>query len=245
MTARLRSVGPHLVANENVPCGTCSGAGKVYKDKDRCKRCKGKRVTQTKKVLELYIPPGSRGGDKIVLSGEADQIPGQEPGDLIFVLEETKHDIFSRSGPDLKADIHVSLAEALTGFDRVVIKHLDGRGIQLAVRQPRGKVLRPGQVLRIAGEGMPIKKSSSRGDLYLIVEVEFPKDGWIKDKQMIQKLRNVLPSREDDGVKAEIVDEVNFDILDSLDSFGSSDGPGGDWEDVVDDDEGGPQCATQ
>lgn len=244
MTARLRTIGPGLVTQESAPCGTCSGLGQVYKDKDRCKKCKGKRVTEEKKVLELYIPPGSRGGERIVLSGEADQVPGKEPGDLVFELAEAEHDTFTRAGTDLRAEIHISLAEALTGFERTVIKHLDGRGIHLSVHQPRGKILRPNQILKVRGEGMPIKRSDAKGDLYLIVNIDFPEDGWIKDEQTIKNLREVLPSQNTD-IKSEIVDEVDFDIVDSLDSFGDAEGLGEGWEDVDEEGEGGPQCATQ
>ena len=72
-TTRLRPVGPGLVTQETVPCSTCSGRGKWYADKDKCKKCKGARITKQKKILELYIPRGSREGEKIVLAGEADQ----------------------------------------------------------------------------------------------------------------------------------------------------------------------------
>ena len=125
--------------------------------------------------------------------------------------------------------------------------HLDGRGIKLNVHQPKGKVLKPGQVLKIAGEGMPIKKSDVRGDLYLAVNIEFPKDGWIKNEEVVKRIRGALPGRaESEGTKPETVDEAEIEYDATLDDFGAdSDDPrgGGEWED--EDEEGGPQCATQ
>ena len=56
----LRSVGPGLVAQETVLCSACKGIGTIFKEKDRCKKCKGERVVEARKVLELYIPRGSR-----------------------------------------------------------------------------------------------------------------------------------------------------------------------------------------
>ena len=38
----------------------CKGNGSVYKEKDRCKKCKGNQVVQQKKMLEIYIPRGAR-----------------------------------------------------------------------------------------------------------------------------------------------------------------------------------------
>jgi DnaJ family protein A protein 2 len=197
--------------------------------------------------LELYIPRGAREGEKIVLAGEADQLPDQEPGDVVFELNESPHEVFTRAGDDLMADLKISLAEALTGFNRVVITHLDGRGIQVHVQQPQGRVLKPNQVIKVPGEGMPVKKSDAKGDLFLVVKIEFPEDGWIKDEETIKKIKDALPGpAKTEDVKPETVDEVEIDYDASLEDFGSgSDDPraGGEWED--DEEEGGPQCATQ
>jgi len=200
-----------------------------------------------RKILELYVPRGAREGEKIVLAGEADQLPDQEPGDIIFELVEKEHETFRRAGADLLAELHITLAEALTGFNRVVVTHLDGRGIALNVQQPKGRILRPDEVLKVAGEGMPIKRSDAKGDLYLIVKIDFPEDGWIKDDATVQKIRSVLPSSKDE-IKAEAVDEVSFTVIDNIEEFGAgSDDPrggGAEWED--EDGEGADtQCAQQ
>ena len=205
-------------------------------------------MNEAKNVLELYIPRGARQGDRIVLAGEADQLPDQEPGDIIFTLEEAPHDVFERAGADLRAELKISLVEALTGFSRVMLTHLDGRGIQLHVQQPNGKILRPGQVLKVPGEGMPVKKSDAKGDLYLVVDIEFPEDGWIKNDQAVQKLRDALPppAKPESSSKEEDVDMVDFEFDADLDEFGAGSGDpraGAEWED--DEEEGGPQCATQ
>lgn len=199
-------------------------------------------------MLELYIPRGARQGDRITLAGEADQLPDQEPGDIIFTLTETPHDAFERAGADLRAELKVSLAEALTGFNRVVLTHLDGRALQLKVEQPNGNVLRPGQVLKIPGEGMPMKRSDARGDLYLLVDVEFPEDGWLKSDAALQKVRDALPKSEQHDEKHEEVEEVEAEWNVDMEDFGAGSGDpragGGEWEDD-EEGEGGPQCATQ
>jgi len=201
---------------------------------------------QQKKILELYIPPGTREGEKIVLKGEADQQPGQEPGDIVFHIVETPHDTFDRAGADLAAELGITLAEALTGFNRVVLTHLDGRGIQVRV-DPSGKILKPDQVLKVAGEGMPVKKSSDKGDLYLKVKINFPEDGYFKDATTIAKLRELLPKPEQSSQpKPEEVDEVRYELDADLTQFGGgSDDPraGAEWEDEEDGQQA--QCAQQ
>ncbi|SLM38326.1 domain protein [Lasallia pustulata] len=241
----LRYVGTGIMAPEEVLCSACNGSGKVYKEKERCKRCKGARVTEAKKVLELRIPPGSKEGDRIVLEGEADQIPDQQPGDLVFNLVEIEHGTFRRAGADLSAQMDITLAEALCGFSRVVIKHLDGRGIKLNHRQSKGLVLKPGQVIKLAGEGMPHKKSDMKGDLYLVVHVIFPEDGWLQDDSIVTKLQEILPKSET-SISADSVDEVEYDKTATLDDFGAGDdSQGGAWVDEDDEEGGQPQCAQQ
>jgi DnaJ family protein A protein 2 len=204
-------------------------------------------VVESKNVLELYIPRGARQGERIVLQGEADQLPDQEPGDIIFTLDEAEHETFERAGADLRAVLKISLVEALTGFNRVVLTHLDGRGIQLNVEQESGKVLRPGQVLKIPGEGMPMKRSDAKGDLYLQVDIEFPEDGWLKDDAALQKIKAALPATKISEEKHEEVEEVEVEFEADMEEFGAGSGDpragGAEWED--DEEEGGPQCATQ
>ena len=223
-------------------CGSCQGNGHIYNDKDKCKKCKGKRTVTERKALEIYVPRGSHNGDKIVLSGEADQVPGQEPGDIVFVLEEQEHQVFERAGADLSADLEITLAEALCGFSRVVITHLDGRGLQMNHQKPQGGVLQPLQAIRIQGEGMPIKKTETKGDLYLIVKVKFPEDDWLQSETVTSTLKAVLP-KPDPPIEIETVDEVTYDPDADLDDMGNAD-PNA-WEDEEDEDAPGPQCAQQ
>ncbi|AEO69128.1 ae83d6af-acf5-4ad1-b3c0-9975064c6b2c [Thermothielavioides terrestris] len=239
-----RQIGPGLVRKEVIPCDHCQGSGMYYKEKDRCKKCKGKRTVQETKALELYIPRGSMQGERIVLEGEADQLPDMTPGDLIFHLVEEPHERFTRIGHDLSADLHVTLAEALCGFSRVVLKHLDGRGIH--IDHPRGKILRPGDVLKVPSEGMPMKRGELKGDLYLIVKVDFPEDGWLSKDSDFDALQKLLPPPAA-PIQADEVDEVQYEENADIEKMGAHQGDpryGGEWEDE-DEDEGGPQCATQ
>ena len=240
-------VGPGMLTQRMVQCGACEGTGKVWNPKDKCKKCKGKRTTEEKKQLELYIPRGAKEGDQIRLEGEADQIPDTEStGDIVFHLVEQPNDDFQRTGNDLSAKLEITLAESLTGFSRVVLKHLDGRGIELKHPQDEGSgaVLRPGEVLKIKGEGMPIKKSDAFGDLYLIVDLEFPEDGFFTDPAVIEKLKAMLPEPmpEIELEKDAIVDSREFEEADIEDIGGEE--AGGQWEDEEAMPEGA-QCQTQ
>ena len=184
-----------------------------------------------------------RGGERVVLEGEADQVPDQIPGDIIFVIDEQKHLVFERSGVDLKVTIQVDLVEALCGFSRVVLKHLDGRGISISYPQSNKGPL--SHVLKIPGEGMWQKKSDSRGDLYLNIDIQYPSYTWLEENKALDTLRAVLPRHESihDLEGLDDVDEVESEETPDMGGFGSSEQDDGEWEDEEDD--GQPQCRQQ
>lgn len=241
MRTVLQPMGP-IIQQTSVKCGNCNGVGRLYEAKDRCKKCKGNRTIEEKKQLELYIPPGSKEGDVIRLEGEADQAPDQEPGDIVFHLVETEHDVFRRAGNDLTADLDITLGESLCSFSRTVLKHLDGRGISITHPRQPGEFLRPGQTLKIAGEGMPVKRREARGDLYLTVVIEFPPDGTL-GADALSALKQILPEPEFPEIEAEVVDEATYDADASIDDFGGTEGEWVDDEDAEGMD--GPQCRQQ
>lgn len=73
----------------------------------------------------------------------------------------------------------ITLSEALLGFDRILLNHLDGRGIQVA--SPPGKAIKPGQAIVLRGEGMPVhKRTDERGNLYVMLDVEMPDEQWLQ-----------------------------------------------------------------
>lgn len=67
--------------------------GEVISEKDRCKKCEGKKVVKDVKILEVHVDKGMKHGQKITFGGEADQAPGVEPGDIVLVLQEKEHEV--------------------------------------------------------------------------------------------------------------------------------------------------------
>lgn len=71
----------------------CANIGEVINEKDRCRKCEGHKVSKETKLLEVHVDKGMRHGQKITFSGEADQAPGVEPGDIVLVLQEKEHEV--------------------------------------------------------------------------------------------------------------------------------------------------------
>lgn len=243
----VKQIGPGMIQQMQTVCGDCGGKGEQIKEEDKCLNCKGKKVVREKKVLQVYVDPGMKHGQKVVFSGEADESPGMEPGDIIFVLVEKKHDVFKRNGNDLIMEYTVQLVEALCGVS-FVIKHLDDR--QLFVKTDRGDVLTPGEVRVIPNEGMPQhKKPFQKGNLYIHINVEFPKPGTLKDKQL-QQLESLLPARKTPPRLTDDMEQVTLGKLSQSEQQRSTQKERDRREAYDDDEEEGPQgsrvqCAQQ
>lgn len=67
----------------------------MISEKDRCKKCEGKKVVKEVKILEVHVDKGMKHGQKITFGGEADQAPGVEPGDIVLVLQEKEHEVIT------------------------------------------------------------------------------------------------------------------------------------------------------
>ncbi|WFC98292.1 hypothetical protein MYAM1_001017 [Malassezia yamatoensis] len=174
-----RQAGNGMIAQSMAQCNECKGTGKKFREKEACKKCKGNKTVPAKTRLRLDIPRGAYNGQHIVFEGEGDQLPETKPASIIFELKQTPHASFEVNGIDLCAVVHITLLEALQGFSRTVLTHLDGR--RLKVTKNKGDVVRPNQVDVVRGEGMYDSHSRGRkGDLYLRYEIDFPTNDWAK-----------------------------------------------------------------
>lgn len=194
-------------------CTECQGNGEKIAAKDRCKKCSGNKVIKNSTLLEVHIDKGMTDGQKIVFSGEADQDPSYEPGDIIVILEQKDHDVFKRShGNNLLMTMKINITEALCGFQKTVTT-LDNR--TLLITSHPGEVVKHGAIKYIAGEGMPTYRNPfEKGKLIINFAVEFP--DYI-DPAHIPKLEAILPPRAIQDIPMTDVEEVelhDYSIID-------------------------------
>eukprot|EP00382_Lankesteria_abbotti_P007525 CAMPEP_0113860614 /NCGR_PEP_ID=MMETSP0372-20130328/13596_1 /TAXON_ID=340204 /ORGANISM="Lankesteria abbotti" /LENGTH=62 /DNA_ID=CAMNT_0000840159 /DNA_START=394 /DNA_END=579 /DNA_ORIENTATION=+ /assembly_acc=CAM_ASM_000359 len=62
--------------------------------------------------MEIYIDPGAPDRHKVTFRGEADQKPSEDPGDVVFVLDQQEHPIYKRKTIDLYVEKEITLYEA-------------------------------------------------------------------------------------------------------------------------------------
>eukprot|EP00301_Raphidiophrys_heterophryoidea_P025929 c8818_g1_i1.p1 GENE.c8818_g1_i1~~c8818_g1_i1.p1 ORF type:complete len:414 (+),score=113.29 c8818_g1_i1:112-1353(+) len=169
----MRRIGPGMVQQVQVVCPECRGSGDGIPPHQRCTACSGKKVSEKKKVLEVYVDKGMKNKQKITFRGESDQAPDTEPGDLVIVLQQTEHPVFKRDGSHLYMEQSVSLKEALCGF-QIKVKHFGGRLITVR-SEPGEAVITPGLVKKLEHEGMPVyRRPYVKGHLYIKFNVAFP-----------------------------------------------------------------------
>lgn len=187
---KIHMIAPGMAQQIEQVCTNCHGQGEIIAAKDRCKHCNGKKTIRDRKILEVHVEKGMRDGQRIVFSGEGDQEPDLQPGDIVIVLEEMEHNVFKRSKQDLIMRMELQLVESLCGFQKV-IKTLDNR--DLVVTNLPGEVVKHDSFKCIVGEGMPTyKQPFEKGRLIVQFLIKFPE----KIPQMIvADLEKCLPPR--------------------------------------------------
>ncbi|RRT79380.1 hypothetical protein B296_00014262 [Ensete ventricosum] len=108
-------------------------------------------------ILTIDIKPGWKKGTKITFPEKGNESPNVIPADIVFIIDEKPHDVFTREGNDLIVTQKISLVEALTGYT-VHLTTLDGRSLTI----PIISIIHPGYEEVVSREGMPIPKDPSR-----------------------------------------------------------------------------------
>eukprot|EP00747_Dinoflagellata_sp_TGD_P163541 gnl/TRDRNA2_/TRDRNA2_182312_c0_seq1.p1 gnl/TRDRNA2_/TRDRNA2_182312_c0~~gnl/TRDRNA2_/TRDRNA2_182312_c0_seq1.p1 ORF type:complete len:572 (-),score=156.09 gnl/TRDRNA2_/TRDRNA2_182312_c0_seq1:20-1735(-) len=149
----------------NTPFGKQVVAVKEREQESR-ERCREVPVP----VADLKIPKGAKDGTVLKkLKGIGHQNPGKLPGTVVLqVSRGDPNDIYSIAEQDLHTTLHISLEQALWGF-QLTWKHLDGEKIQ--VSHDGGVV--PNEVVRLPRKGL-LREDKQRGDLYVRLVVDLP-----------------------------------------------------------------------
>lgn len=170
------------VIQQVVTCDRCKGRGTTYKK--ACRQCQGQQLRQATETVEVKVPVGARDGDTQVFAGMAEESAKGEAGDLIVIFREKEHGRFERDGTHLYSTVHLTVREALLGFNRT-LAHLDGSPLVLA---RSATVTQPGFVERLPGAGMPRREDpKERGDLFVKYELVLPKVISTEQRLLIEK----------------------------------------------------------
>ncbi|XP_072299285.1 dnaJ homolog subfamily B member 1a isoform X3 [Eucyclogobius newberryi] len=163
-----------------------SGCSKKMKISRKRLNPDGCTVRNEDKILTVDIKRGWKEGTKITFPREGDETPSNIPADIVFVVKDRPHPVFTRDGSDIIYPAKISLREALCGCT-VNAPTLDGRTVTVTSKD----VVKPGTKKRIVGEGLPLSKfPDKRGDMILDFSVKFPEE---LGQNTCDALRQILP----------------------------------------------------
>ena len=161
-------------------CPQCNGEGKIIKEP--CRECRGTGAVRRNKTIEVQIPSGIDDNQTIQLSGKGEAgSKGGPNGDLLITVRVRPHDIFQRRGNDVFINMPISFVEAALGAN-VKVPTIDGGCVELTI--PEGT--QAGTRFRMKGKGIPYLRSKSRGDQYVTVEIEIPRNLTQKQKELLK-----------------------------------------------------------
>ena len=140
---KIVQLAPGFMSSSRAQCPDCKGEGTKIDKENICKECKGNKIIQENKTIDVPIELGVPNEHLITFHGEGDENPGIMAGDLVFRVNIEPHKRFERKGADLFYKKKISLYEALTGCS-FTIDHLDERKINVTTYP--GDIIEPSNI---------------------------------------------------------------------------------------------------
>jgi molecular chaperone DnaJ len=173
-------------------CGTCNGTGQIISNP--CKKCGGEGRQQIDDTVKVTIPAGVEEGNYLPIRNKGNAGKrGGEPGDLIIVIEETKHPFFERHAYDVVYRLTISFPDAALGTI-VEIPTLYGKD---KIRIEAGT--QPGTTISLRDKGIPHLNSYNKGQQVVLINIYVPENLNVKDKTILRELsvsENIKPAQD-------------------------------------------------
>jgi len=166
-------------------CSKCSGKGKIVSNP--CKKCNGGGTVRRSRKLDISIPAGIDDGQTLTLRGQGDiGHNGGPSGDVHVDVLVRPHPLFKREGYNIFCEVPITYVQAALG-DELTVPTIDGK---VKYKIPEGT--QPSTTFRLKGKGVKQLNGSARGDQYVTVTVEVPKNLTKKQKEILKDLEKTL-----------------------------------------------------
>ena len=164
-------------------CQHCRGTGQIIKNP--CTDCRGTGKIRKSKTIEVNIPKGIDHGQTIQITGGGE--PGEKGGpngDLLITVRVQRHPVLTREGSDVFIDVPITFVQAALGAT-LKVPTIDGI-VNFDI--PEGT--QTGSQFRMRGKGIPFMRGNGRGDQYVTVNVEVPKNLTHKQKEILREFED-------------------------------------------------------
>ena len=167
------------------PCPRCGGKGRIIHQP--CPTCGGKSMIRRRKTIQVHIPAGIDNGQTISLRGQGNAGRNGGPaGDLLIVVSVRPHEIFRREGTSVLCEAPITFTQAVLGAE-LEIPTIDGK-VKYTI--PEGT--QSGTTFRLKGKGIPGLNGRGRGDQYVTVNIETPRNLNREQKEALKKFSESL-----------------------------------------------------
>lgn len=174
------------------PCQHCGGKGKIIEKP--CTKCGGKGKVRKKSKVDINIPAGIDNRQVVNVRGFGDSgINGGPAGDLRVVVNVKAHKDFERDGFDVWYEKHVSIVEATLGAE-LRVPTIDG---DVKYNMPAGT--QPNEVFKLRGKGIQRLNSVGKGDQYVRIVVDIPKNVTAEQKELLKQFDQSYSPNQKEG----------------------------------------------
>ncbi len=170
------------------PCGKCQGKGKIIEDP--CQKCSGSGRVQKKKNISINIPAGINDGMTMAVRGQGNiGTNGGPRGDLNVRIKVRPDPVFERRDNDIWIEVPITYMQAALGAE-IEVPTIDGN---VTYNVPAGT--QPGTTFRLRGKGVQKLQREGRGDQYVKVFVEVPRNLNKKQKEALKAFEDTLDAK--------------------------------------------------
>ena len=161
-------------------CNACGGKGTTVSDP--CPACNGNGQIRKPRELEVNIPAGIDHGQTVSVRGQGEAgLRGGPAGDLLITVYIKKNNMFTRDGNNVYVDVPITFIQATLGCE-IDIPTIDGKVKQ---RIPEGT--QHGTKFRLKERGIPSVRNGSRGDQFVRIIVEVPKNLSARQREILEE----------------------------------------------------------
>ena len=176
------------IMQSTTACSRCGGTGKVIHSP--CQKCRGAGSVRVQKKLSVSIPAGIDNGETISLRSQGNAGKNGGPaGDLYVTVQVRPSPVFQREGTNIYTAVKLSFVQAALGTE-IEVATLDGN---VSLNIPEGT--QTGSVFRLRGKGVPSLRGGGRGDQYVTVDLETPKNLTARQKELMHELADSMGSK--------------------------------------------------
>lgn len=173
-------------------CNACGGTGTIIEEP--CTTCHGRGHVRKTRKITVNIPAGVDTGNVMPLRGQGNHGTNDgPPGDLYVRINVAPSKKFVRKGNDIYIDAHISMGNAALGTE-ITVATVDG---DVKYTIPAGT--QSGTLFRLKGKGVPRVNSSGRGDQYVKVIVDIPKNLNEKQKDALKAFMEACGEKVGEG----------------------------------------------